>query len=72
MGAFQRPVSAADSIGGVGTGAVGGLASFKAASHELRTGFLVKGSLWKCIITPAALALYNSLLQPGVIQYEPP
>ena len=50
------------------TGAIGVLASFKAVSHVLRAGFLFKGILWKCMITPAALALYNSLLQPGVMQ----
>ena len=49
-------------------GAIGGLASFKAASHVLRAGFLFKGSLWKCMITPAALPLYNSLMQPGPMQ----
>ena len=54
------------------TGAIGGLVSFKAASKVLRAGFLFKGSLWKCMITQAALALYNSLLQPGAMQYDPP
>ena len=50
------------------TGSIGGSVSFKAASHVLRAGFLFKGSLWKCMITPAALALYNSLMQPGEMQ----
>ena len=54
------------------TGAIGGLVSFKAASHVLRAGFLFKGSLRKCMITPAALALYNSLMKPGAMQYDPP
>ena len=54
------------------TGAIGGLASFKVASHVLRDSFLFKGSLWKCMITPAAVAIYNSLLQPGGMQYDPP
>ena len=49
------------------TGAIGGLVNFKAVSHLLRAGFLFKASLWKCVITPAALALYNSLLQPGAM-----
>ena len=48
------------------TGAIGGLVRFKAA------GFLFKDSLWKCMITPAALALYNSLMKPGPVQYDPP
>ena len=54
------------------TGSIGGSVSFKAASHVLRAGFLFKGSLWKCMITPAALALYNSLMKPGPVQYDPP
>ena len=51
---------------------IGGLVGFKAASHVFRAGFLFKGSLWKYLNTPAALALYNLLLQPGAIQYDPP